>query len=370
MKIIHCADVHLDSKMDTHITKEQAKQRRSELLGTFRRMVEYAAEHGACAVLIAGDLFDTKSVSATARNFVRELIVKHRELAFYYLQGNHDEGSFVSGLSEKPENLFLFENSWTSYVLDRQGKVILSGVELNEENSGEICNSLMLDLAKTNVVMLHGQEAMYAGKDKAELVPLSALKNKGIDYLALGHVHAYKYEKLDGRGIYCYPGCLEGRGFDECGEHGFVELTFDDETGQLTNHTFVPIADRCLYTIKTDISDCMTTSEILSRLEEQTDALKYDKRSLVKYELTGAVDVQCEKDIDLLQQQLASRFYFVRVKDLTSFRVDYDQYEHDLSLKGEFIRTVKQQTDLSEEEKASIIHYGIQALCGEEILEA
>ena len=40
-------------------------------------------------------------------------------------------------------------------------------------------------------------------------------------FQALGHLHAYQSEQLgsDG-GVYCYPGCLEGRGFDECGEKG------------------------------------------------------------------------------------------------------------------------------------------------------
>ena len=33
-------------------------------------------------------------------------------------------------------------------------------------------------------------------------------------------IHKYKKEKLDNRGVYCYSGCLEGRGFDECGEKG------------------------------------------------------------------------------------------------------------------------------------------------------
>jgi fucose 4-O-acetylase-like acetyltransferase len=78
--------------------------------------------------------------------------------------------------------------------------------------------------------MLHGQET--AGRfvknkksaDYAGSVSLSALRGRGIDYLALGHIHAYKKAPLDSRGIYCYPGCLEGRGFDECGRKGFVLL--------------------------------------------------------------------------------------------------------------------------------------------------
>jgi exonuclease SbcD len=57
---------------------------------------------------------------------------------------------------------------------------------------------------------------MSSSKDKTEVISLKELKNKAIDYLALGHIHSYKMEQLDSRGVYCYPGCLEGRGFDEC----------------------------------------------------------------------------------------------------------------------------------------------------------
>ena len=45
MKMIHCADLHLDAKMKTHLDGMQAKERRLELLGTFGRLVSYAAEH-------------------------------------------------------------------------------------------------------------------------------------------------------------------------------------------------------------------------------------------------------------------------------------------------------------------------------------
>ena len=38
MKIIHCADLHLDSNMTSNLSREQAKQRKAELLATFERM--------------------------------------------------------------------------------------------------------------------------------------------------------------------------------------------------------------------------------------------------------------------------------------------------------------------------------------------
>ena len=219
MKIIHCADLHLDSKMTANLSKEQAKERKMEILRTFSRMVDYAAKNGVRVVIIAGDLFDTRNVSATARNLVRDTILQHPHIDFLYLKGNHDYDNFLSKLDEIPENLKLFEDSWKSYSY---GNVVISGLELSKENQVTAYNSLVLDHGVYNVVTLHGQITDYGIKDKAEIINLDSLKNKNIDYLALGHVHEYQAGQLDARGVYCYSGCLEGRGFDECGDKGFV----------------------------------------------------------------------------------------------------------------------------------------------------
>ena len=98
MKIVHCADLHLDSKMTANLTKEQARERKKEILRTFTRMVEYAAKNGVRAILIAGDLFDTRNISAMARNTVRDMICTHPEIDFLYLRGNHDSDNFLSNI--------------------------------------------------------------------------------------------------------------------------------------------------------------------------------------------------------------------------------------------------------------------------------
>ena len=56
MKIIHCADLHLDSNMTSNLSREQAKQRKAELLATFERMIAYAKDNSVKAVIIAGPL--------------------------------------------------------------------------------------------------------------------------------------------------------------------------------------------------------------------------------------------------------------------------------------------------------------------------
>lgn len=362
MKIIHCADLHLDSKMTANLTKEKAKERKMEILRTFSRMVEYAKKNNVSVILIAGDMFDTRNVSATARNMVRDVIMQSPEIDFLYLKGNHDSDNFLSKLDEIPDNLCLFNDKWTSYSY---GNVVISGIELNAENTLSAYNSLVLDHGKYNIVTMHGQLAEYKSKDKTETISLDDLKNKNIDYLALGHVHGYRMQRLDARGVYCYPGCLEGRGFDECDEKGFVVLDVDTTTRTATSE-FVSLAARTFYTLPVDVTGILTTQEAAARMEEAIAKTQYASKSLVKFVLQGEVDVECELETAFLEEQFTEYFYFVKVYDETKLLVNYQDYEKDASLKGEFIRMVS-ASDLTDEEKSQVIRAGILALQGEEI---
>lgn len=360
MKIIHCADLHLDSEMSSNLDREKAKLRKAELLNTFCRMVEYAADNHVDAIIIAGDLYDKKNISATAANTVWKQILNNPGIDFYYLKGNHDADSFLAAVESIPENLKMFDKAWKGY---RIGNVVITGAELDSENSATIYSSLNLNMEDLNIVVMHGQE-IIAGNDKTEKVSLKDLKNKGIDYLALGHIHSYKQEKLDARGIYCYPGCIEGRGFDECGEHGFVVLEIDEKNSFKTS--FIPFAKRTLYTVMTDISDCLTTVDIVERVKQRLSEENIDSGSLVKVVLKGSVDVSCEKNIEMISDYFKENYYFLKVKDETTFFVDYEAFALDESLKGEFVRKVL-ASDIPKEEQGIYIRYGIQALMGEEV---
>lgn len=362
MRILHCADLHLDSKMEANLSKEKAKVRKNELLQTFIRMVDYANNNDVDAIIIAGDLFDTKIVSATARNVVYDGICKYPEIEFYYLRGNHDENSFLNALEEIPDNLKIFDEKWTKYSLKNSKIIKIYGAEINKENSNSIYNSLVLDNDEFNIVILHGQESEYFGKDKTEIINLTALKYKGIDYLALGHIHSYKEGSLDARGKYCYSGCIEGRGFDECGEHGFVLLDIDEEKKKLTT-TFVPFAYRNVYEKEVDISGCMTSMEVIQRIENNIE--EYSEKSIIKIVLTGNVDVECEKDIDFILEKIVHRFFFVKIYDKSKIIVNYDDFMLDMSLKGEFVRLIRSSAELDEEMKSEVIRMGILALAGE-----
>ena len=135
MKIIHCADLHLDSKLEANLSKEKAKQRKGEILNTFVRMIDYAEKENAEIILIAGDLFDRNNISATASNTVKNAIYSHPGIRFYYLKGNHDSAGIFNNPEDIPENLRLFDDHWTSYH-EADGRITISGVELSGSNAG------------------------------------------------------------------------------------------------------------------------------------------------------------------------------------------------------------------------------------------
>ena len=353
MKLIHCGDIHLDSRMESNLSREKARERNAEICATFTRMIRYGVDHGVRAVLIAGDLFDTNRASAQTVQFVLDRIRDAMGMDFLYLRGNHDEGTDPFDGMQLPENLKLFDSRWTYYRYD---ELVIAGTE--PEDWENFYDSLALKPEDTNLVMLHGQISAQAG---TELICLPKLRGKYIRYLALGHIHSYQEDPLDLDGRWCYCGCLEGRGFDELGEKGFVLL--DVENGRVKQE-FIPFAARTMEDIVVDITGLTTVTQILSALERAGSAVS--DSSLVKFTLTGTHTLDTQLDFHFLCKMLESRYYFVKIKDESCLEIDREDYEHDISLKGEFIRMVL-ASDKTEEEKERIIRFGIQALLGQEV---
>lgn len=356
MKIIHCSDLHLDSALRSNLSQEKAKLRGAELCAAFGRLIAFAKREQVDAVLIAGDLFDSPYTSRQTADYVLETIRSAPQIHFFYLRGNHDEKRNILSEHKLPDNLKTFDSRWRSYCC---AQVVITAIE--PEGSGWLTmyDSLQLDENRMNIVMLHGQTAAQPGEEK---IALPLLRGKHIRYLALGHLHGYSKTPLDMDGECCYSGCLEGRGFDECGEKGFILLETD---GNRFKSRFVPFSKRMLHEIFVDISGAETVSEILARLKYASSGIAPE--DLVKFVLTGTYTLQTQKDLCFLQRMLEPDFWFVKIKDESRLKIEEKNFAGDISLKGAFIRSVL-SSDRGEDEKMCIIECGIRALNGEEVL--
>ena len=352
MKLLHIADLHLGSELSTRLTGEKARRRKEELCDAFDRAVEYAKTIGAGAVLLCGDAFDTAVPLRRDKQFFYDVIRHAPQLTFFYLKGNHDEEEPVEDLP----NLKTFSSKeWTSYDLGEG--VTISGIELSSENSEHYYDTLRLDSGKKNIVLLHGQLSEGVG---AEKIVLRRLAGKGIDYLALGHIHAYSTGAIDARGSYAYAGCLEPRGFDEVGAKGFIVLDTDGGV----QHRFVESALRTVRLVEVDISGVSGMSEALQKVEGR---LRIDKEDMPRILLTGEVDFDTDGMASFIEMRLRQKYFALSVKDETRPALHLEKYEGQVSLEAEFVRVVLADEALDEGEKKRVIALGLKALKGEKL---
>ncbi len=351
LKIIHTADVHLGSKLDANFDGKKMEERRIEIRETFMRIADYAENNGVKIVLLGGDIFDEDKPLKKDKDFFLSVIKSHPEIDFLYLKGNHDRNIDLNSNNDIP-NLKFFLNEWTYYKYDN---VVIGGYQFDETNAKSLYSTINFEKDSINIAVLHGNLSSSEGLDE---IVVSKLKDKNIDYLALGHIHKGDFFKLDERGDYAYSGCPEGRGFDESGDKGFVLLTIDNKVIA----QFIPFAKRKIIEIEADVSTCKNSLDAYLLVKKIVGECS---DNLLRVILKGEITFDNYSLKNEVEKLLSSDYYCVSVKDKTTSRIDIDGYKNDLSLKGEFVRLVYGDENLTNEEKSKIIRAGLKALMGE-----
>ncbi len=346
MKIIHCADLHLGSKIALGLDNISS-ERRAEVRASLSNLVKYAIANEIKIILLSGDVFDSDTPLKKDKDYFYSIVRENKDIDFIYLKGNHDINTIND---DNLSNLKTFNNSWMSY---RFGRVVISGIELNKNNITSFYSTLNLNYNDFNIVMLHG--------DINKEIDLFKLKNKGIDYLALGHIHSFYKNSLDDRGIYAYSGCLIGRGFDEDGEKGFIVIDINDNN---FNFKFVPNTIKMIENIDVDISNLDSISLINNKIRDVLN--NKNKNNIYRIILKGDIHYNLEINEMDIKANLAD-YYFICIKDVTKRKIDENKYLNEVSLRGEFIRTVLNDSTINEDDKKEIVALGLRMLEGREV---
>ena len=110
VRILHAADLHLDSPFEA-LTLAQAAQRRREQRDLLRALPELARTHGAQIILLAGDLLDSASpYPETAKALAETFDGCGAEV--FLAPGNHDYYSAGAPYARLtfPENVHIFRS--------------------------------------------------------------------------------------------------------------------------------------------------------------------------------------------------------------------------------------------------------------------
>ena len=354
LKIIHGADFHLDSPF-SGLTPKRAAQRRGEQRELLERLAELARKKGAGLVLLAGDLLDSERV------FPETALALSKALAsipcpVFIAPGNHDpytDRSIWTALNW-PDNVHIFR----SHDLER---VDLPGCTLwgraftgAHQETSPLEGLAVPGDGKLHLAVLHGCVGERNGYGPISPAEIAA---SGLDYLALGHIHQGSGLNKEGSTFWAYPGCPEGRGFDELGDKGVLYV--EAEPGQVKSQ-FVSLAKRRYEIITADITGpAGPLAAILEALPGRTSDL------ICRLILTGEGPAP---DLVNLEQTLAPEFYGLTLVDRTRLPRDLWARREEDTLTGLFLRTMWEKCQAEPDNQALQLaaRYGLAALEGGE----
>lgn len=359
-KILHTADFHLDSAF-TALPEEKARLRRQEARQLTDRLVDYANDHGVELLLLAGDLFDSDQLyGQTAQELARSLarFRGHAVIA----PGNHDFYAASSPYARLlwPENVHIFrEERLQRLPFPQYGCVVYGAAFTSPDAPAGIPGSLgPEDEGLARILLLHGEVGVRDSRYRA--MTLKDVEQSGADYLALGHVHAFGGVQQTGRTFWAYPGCPEGRGFDELGDKGF--LTGTVEPGQV-KLTFVPFARRRYQWLTADV----TGKDPLEALRRELPP--HPETDIFRMVLTG--ETEEPPRLDALYDALSPDCFYLELQDRTTRCRDLWEHCGEDTLRGLFLRDLRQRYDAApEEEKPRLLQaarFGLAALENREL---
>lgn len=361
VKILHAADLHLDSAF-TALDEEHARHRRQESRRLVERMVSYANEQDVALVLLAGDLFDSGDIYAQTGEELASALGQCRAQVVI-APGNHDYYA-PKGAYERirwPENVHIF----TQDVLTRLDFPSLScSVYGAAFTSPAVDSAAVLDGFTApedgwvHLLLLHGD----VGVKDSRYRPLrpEQLQKTNVDYAALGHQHAFSGLCRAGSVVYAYPGCPEGRGFDETGEKGILCGTV--APGEVSLQ-FVPLCQRRYELLRVDVGDREPEEAIIAALPPET------RGDVYRITLTGETDRPVRTEV--LHQSLCDRFYALEVRDETRMKRDLWEKCGEDSLRGLFLQQLRRRYESAgEQERMEIeraVRFGLAAIDNREM---
>lgn len=225
LRILHSADWHLASPFRGFDPEQQRFLKEAQR--RLPAMVANLCRRENCdLVLLAGDLFD----GPASRDWVELLKAALADcgVPVFISPGNHDFCAPGSPWLEEtwPENVYIFTGGLESVGLEELDCRVYGAGYTSMDCEAPLEGFRAEGGEKYKLGLLHGDPVQL----RSPYCPVTAaqVRDSGLDYLALGHVHRSGAFRA-GPALCAWSGCPMGRGYDETGEMGLylVELETD-----------------------------------------------------------------------------------------------------------------------------------------------
>lgn len=361
-RIIHAADFHLDSAFGG-LSAEKARERRRESRELVHRLSGLAQAEGAELVLLSGDLFDGERVYPETLEALKAAL-DGLDCPVFISPGNHDPYTAYSPYATGPwpENVHIFRHGALESVALPDLNCVVHGAAFTEpEKTGQVLSGFSVPRdGQLHLLCLHGD----VGVPNSRYGPIlrEQLARCGAHYAALGHIHQCSGLRQEGSTVWAYPGCPEGRGFDELGDKGVLA---GNVTRDGIEMRFVPLCRRRYWILEADVTGVSPRQALEAALPPTAS------EDICRILFKGETD-EVAVDLPALESAFRDRCYSLELRDATRPAQSLWARAEEDTLRGLFLRELKGQYDAAPDEAAReqialAVRFGLAALDGRDL---
>lgn len=324
MKFLQCSDLHIGAAA--------AEGRDEDVSRAFFSIAQDAVANDVDFMLICGDLFDRRDVSATALRQASTALalLRNQGIPVFAIEGNHDKALYRNreswmGYLDSMGFLRLLRTPSDAIYQEGENAVFFQGIRIiGMEYQGARSQERILALLEAipeyqgrSILMVHAPIDQMAGFDYAfiDSTALQKYRNKA-DYIAAGHIHR-QYEV---EGWIYNPGAPECVKMEEGikGEKGYY-LTEIGPDGLSTK--FIPYPHRRVIQRRIDISAAQAVEQAQNTILAQQSP--EDKEACMMLTVTGTcIFDPVELDIASMERTIQQEWecYSVKIQLLAQKR--------------------------------------------------
>ncbi len=269
-RFLHAADIHLDSPLKglEEYPDAPLQQIRQAARRAFDNLVQLAIDEKVAFVLLAGDLYDGDWKDYNTGIYFVGKMGKLRDagIPVFMVSGNHDAARQITRSLKLPENVTLFPHAQVgTEILDRYGVAVHGqSFSARSETDDLVRNYPQGDPLLFNIGLLHTSLNGRPGHEPYAPCSLDALRSKGYQYWALGHVHQREEVSIDPWVV--FPGNIQGRHIRETGSRGCTLVSVEDAHVVSLEHRELDVLRWALCRI--DVALCDSLDRLLDLVRE------------------------------------------------------------------------------------------------------
>jgi DNA repair protein SbcD/Mre11 len=367
VKLVLFSDLHLDAQFaGLGPDGQAARGRRQALRDTLERIVQLAQQEQADALLCGGDLYEHERCSPDTAAFLQAIFHLAQPLPVYVAPGNHDwlSPDGVYRRTAWSSNVHVFTGQTLTPVTLADGLTLWGAAHAAPANTANFLDGFHVDRGGVHLALFHGAEQGWQTPGEEEKLPhapfrAAQIADAGLHHALLGHYH----QPRDGE-RHTYPGNPAPLTFGESGERGAVVVDVRaDGSLRFERHRVATID---VHDLTVDVGGCRSQQAVRAAVAQAVEGLRGDVRVTLAGELAPEVDLRLS---ELGTAAPWLRALVVRGGDL---RPGYDlaAIGGEPTVRGQFVRDVRADATLSEEERRRVLLTGLRALDGRQDLEA